>query len=116
MSPDPYTDTADSIVEHAHAITRLDIEALGEAGADAALARHLQAMRVLAAAHVDPTPDRGFFKALKAATARTTGVFVHLDDGVIGFIVDHPQQQLRFELLSPRQLQRRGEVGSLDLR
>lgn len=108
-SPSPYTETAESIVEHACAITRLDALALGETAYADAVAGHVQAMRVLAAAHVDPTLDRGFFKELRSAATRADGVFVHFVDGAVNIIIDARTRQHRFDLLSPAQIERRGE-------
>lgn len=117
MSPNPYTDTAESIVEHACAIARLDASELGEAACAGAVADHVHAMRVLATAHVDPVLDRAFFKELKAVSSRADGVFVHFADGVAGVIVDSATGggQHRFDLLSPAQIERRGD-GDADLR
>lgn len=117
MSPNPYTDTAESIVEHACAITRLDAHALGEAAYAERVAGHVHAMRVLATAHVDPTLDRAFFKALQAVSARADGVFVRFADGVVNVIVDNTggqrPRQHRFDLLSPAQIERRGDEDDL---
>lgn len=108
-SPNPYTDTAESIVEHACAITRLDARTLGEPAYAEAVAGHVHAMRVLATAHVDPMLDRAFFKELKSVSTRADGVFVHFVDGVVNVIVDGRTRQHRFDLLSPSQIERRGE-------
>jgi hypothetical protein len=107
----PYTDTAESIVEHAQAITRLDARALGETAYRDTVARHIHAMRVLATAHVDPMLDRAFFKELKAVSSRADGVFVHFTDGVVNIIVDPAAggRQHRFDLLSLAQAERRGD-------
>lgn len=104
-----YIETAESVVEHALAITRLDARQLGEAGHAAAVATYVHAMRLLAAAHVDPSLDRAFHKALMSAVARAPGVAVRLVDGVLGVIVDGADRQHRFALLSPAQVERRGE-------
>lgn len=117
MSPNPYTDTAESIIEHACAITRLDAEALGEAVYAERVAGHVHAMRVLATPHVDPALDRAFFKELKAVSARTDGVFVRFADGVANVIVDNATgtrlRQHRFDLLSPAQVERHGGEDGL---
>lgn len=106
-----YAETAESIIEHAQAMTALDASTLGEAAYTDTIDRHVHAMRVLAAPHVDPSLDRAFYKQLKAASAGSSGVFVHFDDGVIGVIVDTASRQHRFELLSPPQVERRGDGG-----
>jgi hypothetical protein len=73
----------------------------------------VHAMRVLATAHVDPTLDRVFLKELKAASSRVDDVFVHFADGVASVIVDNAvggrTRQHRFDLLSPAQIERRGD-------
>lgn len=108
-APNAYTDTADSIVEHAQAITRLDARELGETAYTDTVARHVHAIRVLATAYVDPILDRAFFKELKAASLRADGVHVHFAEGVVGVIVDGRARQHRFALLSPAQFERRGD-------
>lgn len=114
MRPDAYTETADSIVEHARAIARLDARALGADAYADTVARHVHAMRVLAAAHVDPALDRAFFKALQAAAAGAAGVQVRFVDGIAHVIVDAAAGGVRtrphrFDLLSPAQVERRGD-------
>lgn len=110
MSPsNVYAETAESILEHAQAIMRLDPRETGRAEAfDDAYRRHVHAMRVLAAPHVDPSLDRVFYKELRAAFAGTSGASVHFEDGIIHVIVDSACQQHRFDLLSPSQIERRG--------
>lgn len=108
MDTDPTADTAHSVIEQAQAIALLD-----PASADA-VARHVRAARVLAAPHVDPQLDRGFFRALQAAAAAADGVYVHFSDGAAQLIVDTRRgdaRQHRFDLLSPAQIERRGEDG-----
>lgn len=107
---DPYVEIAESLVDHARAIARLDARALGDAAFRQAVDEHVHAMRVLAAEHVDPQPDRRFFKALAAHAG--DGVFVRFEDGVILMLVDHPVRQQRFELVSPTQAARRAEFGA----
>jgi len=106
----PYIETAESIVEHALAITRLDGRELGADEYDTRYAHHLHAMRLLAAPHVDPSLDRAFLKAITTAAAGAPGVAVRLVDGRLGVIVDSADRQHRFELLSPAQADRRGEI------
>lgn len=112
LSAASYRDTADSIIDHARSIARLDARTPGEAAYAGTVAGHVHAMRVLAAAHVDPALDRAFFKALKEASAQADGVFVQFDDGVVHVIVDGTvpgARQHRFDLVSPAQAGRRGD-------
>jgi hypothetical protein len=99
-----YTETADSIVEHAEAMTRLDARRLDASAFDAAIAEHVHAIRVLAVSHIDPLADRAFFKVLKAATSRVPGVFAHIPEGIIELLVDTTRGQVRFELWNAREL------------
>ena len=103
-----YTETAESIVEHAEAMTRLDARRLDAAAFDAAVAEHVHAIRVLAVPHIDPLVDRAFFKALKAATLRSTGVFAHVPDGIVEMLVETARGQVRFELWNARELREGG--------
>lgn len=103
-----YSEIADAVIEHAEAIARLDARRLDAAAFDAAVAEHVRAIRVLAVSHVDPVADRVFFKALKAASLRTDGVFVHIPDGIVEFLVDTARGQQRFALWNAREL-REGE-------
>ena len=108
-----YIETAEAIVDHATSITRLNAQALGDVAYAQAVDGHIDAMRVLAAPHVDPTPDRAFLKQLRATAAGLTDVFVHFDDGVIAMIVDNRHRQHCFDLLSPAQLDRFGDRANL---
>lgn len=112
MDTDPTADTAQSVIEQAHAIARLDPAATGAGAYEAAVARHIRAARVLAAPHVDPSLERAFHRALQAAAATAEGVFVHFSEGIAQLIVD-PRcagaRQHRFDLLSPAQIERRGD-------
>lgn len=99
-----YTETADAIVEHAEAITRLNARRLDAAAFEAAVDEHVHAIRVLGVSYVDPLADRAFFKTLKAATLRAPGVFVHIPDGIIELIVETARGQRRFELWNAREL------------
>ena len=103
-----FAEIADAIVDHAEAMTRVDARRLDAAAFEAAAQEHVHAIRVLAAPHVDPLADRAFFKALKAATLRAPGVFVHIPDGVVEFLVDTPRGQRRFELWNARELREGG--------
>lgn len=112
MDADPTIETAQSVIEQAHAIARLD-PATGGAGAyAAAVAQHVRAARVLAAPHVDPSLDRAFHRALQSAAAAVEGVYVHFSEGVAQLIVDPRSaaaRQHRFDLLSPAQIERQGD-------
>lgn len=99
-----YSDTADAIVEHAEAMTRLDARRLGPAAFDAAIAEHVHAIRVLAVSYIDPVADRAFFRTLKAATLRVPGVFAHIPDGIVELIIDTARGQTRFQLWNAQEL------------
>lgn len=99
----PHDDLADSIIEHAEAMARLDPHLSARAWNEA-LAGHVRAIRVLAAAWVGAGVDRPFYKALKAASLRAEGVFVHTPGGRVEFLVDTRRGQHRFDLLSTREL------------
>ena len=103
-----YSEIADALVEHAEAMTRLDARRLDAAGFDAAVAEHVRAIRVLAVSHVDPVADRAFFKAIKVASMRASGVFVHMPDGIVEFLVDTARGQVKFELWNARELREGG--------
>lgn len=103
-----YTEIADAIVDHAESIARLDARRLGVDEFDAAVAEHVHAIRVLAVSHIDPLADRAFFKAIKTATSRATGVFVHIPDGIIEFLVDTARGQQRFQLWNAKELREGG--------
>jgi hypothetical protein len=112
MDTDPTIETAQSVIEQAHAIARLDPARTGARAYAAAVADHVRAARVLAAPHVDPALDRAFHRALQSAAAPSEGVFVHFADGIAQLIVDPRCAgacQHRFDLLSPRQIDRRGD-------
>jgi hypothetical protein len=106
-----YSEIADALVDHAEAMTRLDARRLDADAFEAAVAEHVHAMRVLAVSHIDPLADRAFFKAIKAASTRAPGVFVHIPDGIIEFLVDTPRGQQRFALLNARELRESREGG-----
>ena len=103
-----FTEIADAIVDHAEAMTRLDARRLEAAAFDTAVDEHVHAIRVLAVPHIDPLADRAFFKALKAASMRAQGVFVHIPDGIVEFLVDTARGQRRFELWNARELRAGG--------
>ena len=102
-----HDDVADSIVEHAASLARLDPHMPARAWADA-VATHIRTIRLLAAAYVGPSVDRPFYKALKAATLQAEGVFVHMPGGRVEFLVDTRRGQQRFELLSTQELRESG--------
>lgn len=103
-----FADTADAIVDHAEAIARLDARRLDAAAFDAAAAAHVHAIRVLALPHMDPHADRAFFKALKASTRRVEGVFVHIPEGIVEFLVETARGQWRFDLWNAREMREGG--------
>lgn len=102
-----HDDIADSIVEHAASLARLDPHLPARAWSEA-VAAHIRTIRLLAAAHVDGAVDRPFYKALKAATLRVQGVFVHTPGGRVEFLVDTRRGQQRFDLQSARELREAG--------
>ena len=108
-APSLYTDIAESILEHAQAITRLPAGRPDAGGRDGtayelAFARHVNAMRVLAVAYIDPLPDRELVRALKTLSSDVPGVFVQLADGAIELIVDNPGRQHKVKLWNRQQL------------
>lgn len=96
-------DTADSIVEHAHSLARLDPHLAARAWNEA-VAAHVRGIRLLAAPHMGASIDRPFYKALKAASLQAEGVFVHTPGGRVEFLVETRRGQQRFDLLTPQQL------------
>ena len=102
-----HQDTADSIVEHACALARLDPHLPARAWTTA-VQSHVRTIRLLAAPHVDGAVDRPFYKALKAASLAVEGVFVHTPGGRVEMLVDTRRGQQRFDLLTP------GELRELD--
>lgn len=98
-----HEDTAESIVEHAAALARLDPHLPARAWTSAVQA-HVRTIRLLAAPYVDGAVDRPFYKALKAASLSAEGVFVHTPGGRVELLVDTRRGQQRFELLGPREL------------
>lgn len=103
-NPNIYTDIAESILEHAAAITRLDANGMGEAAYETAYASHVNAMRLLAVAHVDPQPDRELVRKLKTLSGNMPGVYVQLADGAIQLIIDTASKQHKFNLWTRQQL------------
>lgn len=109
-----YTDVATAILEHAESITRLDADGMGQAAYDAAVAGHVNAVRLLAVPHMDPQPDRELLRNLKNLSARTPGVYVQLADGAIELIVDAARRQHKFKLWNRRQLDKNEEEDEFD--
>ena len=103
-----YSETADAILDHAEAMTRLDTRRLDPAAFDAAVAEHVHAIRVLAVSYVDPLVDRAFFKVLKAATMRGSGVFAHVVDGIAELLVDTARGQVKVALWNAREMREGG--------
>lgn len=103
-SPDIYTDLAESILEHAAVISRLDADAVGAAEYEATYASRVRAIRLVAVAHVDPHPDRELVRALRTVSGDFPGVSVQLVDGALRLIVDSASRQHRFNLWTRQQL------------
>ena len=93
-----HDDVADSIVEHAVSLSRLDPHMPARAWADA-VAAHVRTIRLLACAAMPGVVDRPFYRALKAATGRVEGVFVHTPGGRVEMLVDTRRGQQRFDLI-----------------
>lgn len=100
---DPHAEIADAIVEHAQSISRLDSD-MGARAYQAAYTSHVQAMRLLAVAHMDPQPDRQFVRHLRNVSASADGVFVHMVDGAIELVIDTASKQHKVRLWNRRQL------------
>lgn len=109
-----YTDIAESILEHAAAITRLDAEVMGDDAYEATYASHVNAIRLIAVTHVDPHPDRELVRQLKALSANVPGVFVQLSDGAIQLIIDTATMQHKFKLWTQRQIVKNEEDDFMD--
>ena len=104
-----YTDLAESILEHAEAIARLDAGHLDDAAYQAACADHVAAMRLLAVPHMDPQPDFELVRKLRSLSGNFEGVFVHLADGAIQLIIDSVGRQHKVKLWNRRQFERNEE-------
>ena len=109
-----YTDIAESILEHAASITRLDAEVMGDDAYEATYASHVNAIRLIAVTHVDPHPDRELVRQLKALSANVPGVFVQLSDGAIQLIIDTATMQHKFKLWTQRQIVKNEEDDFMD--
>ena len=106
---DVYTELAESILEHAEAIARLDSGRMDEAAYDAAYADHVAAMRSLAVPHMDPQPDFELVRKLRSLSGHFEGVFVHLADGAVQLIIDSASRQHKVKLWNRRQMERNEE-------
>lgn len=95
-----HDDVADSIVEHAVSLSRLDPHMPARAWSDS-VAAHVRTIRLLAAAAMPGGVDRPFYRALKAASGRVEGVFVHTPGGRVEMLVDTRRGQQRFDLVEP---------------
>lgn len=110
MSRTPiYTEVAESILEHAAAIARLDAKALGVDEYDKAYAVRVQAIRLIAVSYVDPQPDRELVRQLRTLSGDVPGVFVHLVDGAVELIVDSASRQHKLKLWTRAQLMKNEE-------
>lgn len=97
-------EVADSIIEHAEAMTRLDRGDIGPRAYGVAVDTLIHTIRVLAVPHIGRSIDRAFYKAIKAASMPAPGVSVELQDGVVTFRIDTRTRQHAFELLNAQQL------------
>jgi hypothetical protein len=113
-TPNIYTDIAESILEHAASITRLDAEVMGDAAYEATYASHVNAIRLIAVTHVDPHPDRELVRQLKALSGNVSGVFVQLTDGALQLIIDTVSMQHKFKLWTQRQILKNEEDEFMD--
>ena len=104
-----YTELAESILEHAEAIARLDPGRMDEAGYEATYAEHVAAMRSLAVPHMDPQPDFELVRKLRSLSGNFEGVFVHLADGAVQLIIDSARRQHKVRLWNRRQFERNEE-------
>ncbi|GAB2510567.1 hypothetical protein [Lysobacter humi (ex Lee et al. 2017)] len=99
-----FNEVAESIVEHAVALTRLDRREQPARRWQAMFDEHVHAIRLLAAPHLAAGVDRSFLKALQRTAQRADGVFVHLPGDEVELLVDTRAGQLRFTLWSPARL------------
>lgn len=103
------TEIAESILEHAESIGRLDARGMDEDAYEAAYVDHVSAMRLLAVPHMDPQPDLELVRRLKSLAGGVPGVQVQVADGAIQLIIDSAQQQHRVKLWNRRQLAKNEE-------
>ncbi|MDQ3269440.1 MAG: hypothetical protein M3Q11_04510 [Pseudomonadota bacterium] len=101
-----YQDLAESILEHAEAIARLDGDRMDEGAYDSIYAEHVAAMRSLAVPYVDPTPDFELVRKLRSLSGDFDGVFVHMVDGALELIIDSASRQHKVKLWNRRQYAR----------
>ena len=106
---DVYTELAESILEHAEAIARLDAGRMDDAAYEATFADHVAAMRLLAVPHMDPQPDFELVRKLRSLSGNFEGVFVHLADGAVQLIIDSVDRQHKVKLWNRRQFERNEE-------
>ena len=104
-----YTEVAESILEHAAAIVRLDADTLGADEYETAYATRVRSIRLVAMSYVDPQPDRELVRQLRTLSADVPGVFVHLVDGEVELIIDSASSQHAFKLWTRKQMQRNEE-------
>ena len=104
-----YTELAESILEHAEAIARLDAARMDETQYETAYADHVAAMRLLAVPHMDPQPDFELVRKLRSLSGNFEGVFVHLADGAVQLIIDSVGRQHKVKLWNRRQFERNEE-------
>jgi len=104
-----YTELAESILEHAEAIARLDAGHMDDAAYQSAYADHVAAMRLLAVPHMDPQPDFELVRKLRTLSGNFEGVFVHLADGAVQLIIDSVGRQHKVKLWNRRQFERNEE-------
>lgn len=106
---DVCTEIAESILEHAEAITRLDARGMDAAAYAAAYAGHVSAMRLLALPHMDPQPDLELVRRLKSLSRNVSGVQAQFADGAVQLIIDAVHRQHRLQLWNRRQFQKNEE-------
>lgn len=117
MSSNPtiHTEIAESILEHAHSIARLDSH-MAAAAYESAYANHVRAIRMLAVPHMDPLPDRELVRSLRNLSGGVPGVHLHMHDGSIQLIVDTASRQHKIMLWNRRQLLANEEEHDSDSR
>lgn len=104
-----YQDLAESILEHAEGIARLDAARMDAAAYDSMYADHVAAMRSLAVPYVDPQPDFELVRKLRSLSGDFDGVFVHTVDGALELIIDNASRQHKVKLWNRRQYERNEE-------
>lgn len=104
-----YTDLAESILEHAESIARLDANRMDAAAYETMYADHVAAMRSVAVPHMDPQPDFKLVRKLRNLAGNFDGVFVHMVDGAVQLIIDSATRQHKVKLWNRRQFDRNEE-------